>query len=776
MEKIQDIKSIGAAPESIDTEKLSAVFRKNLIWVILIFITTNLAAYLTLRYTKDLFESETQLKLDIKRDATEMGIKTIMADDENLNIVSGEIEQIKSRLFLNKLVDSLDLSISYFSIGKVLKDEMYRRSPFEVTAYKINPAHQDKPFHFDFAEGNKFRIRTDENGGNIEGSFNVPLTIDGTLISISKTKYFTEDDDNDYHFVLNSRQSLIDYLEQNLQVEPLNYNANTIRISFRDYNALKAYVVVSKMDSLYITYSNEQKNLANTQKIDWLNRELSQVEKRMEGFEDYFETFTLQNKSSDLTLDLKRTIAAINKVDSQRYELNKKLIELNTILGFVSANQFASITPPYKGMPESVNIHLEELLKATQGKEKLSLAYKDNTYAYKRKELELSTSRDQLFKKLTEIKKEWLSSMTEFGKRKEGLEREFASMPDKNTQFSKNQRFYKLYEEFYLSMMQSKAEFEIAQAGSTPDFKILSPATIPTIPISPKKFMIIGIGLVAGLVLNFFFIGLLYVLNNKITSVKEIEKNVSIPLLGAIPVTNHVTESIFHVIDNPKSVVSEAIRTLRTNLDFFISGGSNKIITISSTISGEGKSFLAVNLGGVLALSRKRVLLVDLDMRKPKGQKYPAGNDPTRGMSTVLIKKNKWQDCIVKTSLENFDFLPSGPHPPNPSELLLNGEFSEFLDEVRKAYDFIVIDTPPVGLVTDGIMAMKRSDLSIYVFRANYSSKDFLANLKRLIALNKISSISAVLNAMPLTTKNYGYGYYEDRTKVKKGWRKFFPG
>lgn len=755
---------------------MSAVFRKNLIWVILIFISTNLIAYLTLRYTNELFESETELKLDIKRDATELGIKTIMAEDENLNIVSGEIEQIKSRLFLNKLIDSLDLSISYFSFGKVLKTELYRRSPFEVITYKINSAHQDKPIYFDFREDNDFFLRVGEQGKSIIGTWGVPFTVDGTLMSIRKTKNFIEDDDNDYYFMLNSRQALTDYLEQNLQVNPLNFNANTIRISFRDHDALKAHVIVSKMDSLYITYSNEQKNLANKQKIDWLNNELSQVEKRMEGFEDYFEDFTLQNKSSDLTLDLKRTIAAINRVDSQRYELNKKLIELNSLLGLISSNQFASITPPYQSMSEAVNLRLEELQKATQAKEKLLLAYKDNTYAYKRKELELATQRDQLFKQLTEIKKEWLANMTELSKRKESLEREFAGMPDKNTQFSKNQRYYKLYEEFYLSMMQSKAEFEIAQAGSTPDFKILSPATLPEVPISPKKMMIIGIGLVAGIVLNFFFIGLMYLLNNKITSIKEIEKSVNIPLLGAIPVTNHVTESIFHVIDNPKSVVSEAIRTLRTNLDFFISGSTNKIITISSTISGEGKSFLAVNLGGVLALSRKHVLLVDLDMRKPKGAKYPSGENPSCGMSTVLIKKHKWQDCIVKTSLENFDFLPSGPHPPNPSELLLNGEFSEFLEEVKKAYDFIVIDTPPVGLVTDGIMAMKRSDLSIYVFRANYSSKDSLTNLKRLISLNKINSISAVLNAMPMTTRNYGYGYYEDRTKVKRGWRKFLPG
>lgn len=767
-----DIKT-PTSPDSIDTEKLVAVIRKNLIWIILVFLATNLIAYLTIRYTKDLFESESELKLDIKRDATELGIKT-MIDDQNLNIVSGEIEQIKSKLFFSKLLDSLDLSVSYYSVGQVLKDEMYKRSSFLVIPISINPAHFDLPIYFDFLESNKFSIQIGEKGSIGEGIFGVPITYNGTTITIEKTRYFVENDGNTYYFVLNSRSKLIEFLSKNIQVDPLNFNANTIRISFQDYNALKAYDIVNKIDSLYITYSNLQKNLANKQKIDWLNQELSQVEKRMEGFEDYFENFTLKNKSSDLTLDLKRTIAAINKVDSQRYELNKKILEINPLLEAIASGKLTMGNQPYRFLPEYLNKRIEELYKITQERDKLSLAYNENTFAFRQKEQELNSIRDQVFTQLADIKKQWLASMAELNQRKIKLEQEFAEMPDKNTQFSKNQRFYKLYEEFYLSMMQSKAEFEIAQAGSTPDFKILSPANLPDQPISPRRYLIVGIGLVAGVVFNFFLIGILYLLNNKITSAKEVERVTNVPLLGVIPTSRLTTETIFHVIDNPKSVVSEAIRTLRTNLEFFNTGGKSKVITITSTISGEGKSFLAMNLGGVLALSRKKVVLIDLDMRKPKTEKYPAGNDAGKGMSTILIKKNEWKDCVVTTSLENFDFIPSGPHPPNPSELLLNGEFTDLLEELKNVYDFIVIDTPPVGLVTDGIMAMKRSDLSIYVFRANYSHKDFMHNLLRVITINKLSHVSSVLNAMPMNNNYYGYGYYEDRTAAKGSWRKLF--
>lgn len=771
MKQQSDFGNSKSSVEGIDFEKLTTVSKKNLVWVIFIFFAANLTGYLTIRYTRDLFESESELKLDIKRDATDLGIKTVI-EDQSLNIVSGEIEQIKSKLFLSQLVDSMDLGISYYSIGKVLIDEMYKRSPFDVSVLKINKAHYDDPIYFDFQEDDNFQLRIGEDGKKVNGAFGNVVKVDGSEFKIIKTILYEENDGNDYYFILNSRGKLVDYLSQNLKVDPLNFNANTIRISFKDHNALKAYEIVNHINSLYILYSNQQKNLANMQKIEWLNKELVQIEKRIEEFEDYFEDFTLKNKSNDLTIDLKKTINTINKLDSQRYDLNKRVIELNTLIDELQSHK-ESLAYPRK-LPESITKRLEDLQKITQDRDRLSLAYNENTFAYRQKEQELITLRDNLFAQLSSLKKELLTTLVEISQKREKLESEFIQMPDKNTQYTKNQRYYKLYEEFYLSMMQSKAEFEIAQAGSTPDFKILAPATLPIIPISPKKNIILAIGFIAGIVLNIFFIGFLYLINNKIISIKELENGMRVPILGAIPVTHHATETIFHVIDNPKSVISEAIRTLRTNLEFFSSSGDSKVISISSTISGEGKSFLAVNLGGVIALSRKKVVLVDLDMRKPKNDKYPAGSDSDKGMSTILIKKNTWKECLIHTSLENFDFIPSGPHPPNPSELLSNGEFIEFLEELKTYYEFIIIDTPPVGLVTDGIMAMKRSDLSIYVFRANYSNMDFMHNLLRIVTLNKLKNISAVLNAMPVNSKNYGYGYYEDRTPLKKRWKKLF--
>ncbi|MCX8489811.1 MAG: hypothetical protein ORN54_01955, partial [Cyclobacteriaceae bacterium] len=591
---MENSKPINISPlEGIDFDKLRSVVQKNKWWILFFFIICNTAAYLSIRWIKDLFESESEMKLEIKKDATELGFKNIV-EDQNLNLISGEIEQIKSKVFFSRLIDSLDIGTSYYSIGNVLTNEMYQRSPFVVMSEGDVSLLLDQNVYINIIDQSTFKIKTAPDGEYLDKKFNEVFNFNGANITIRPSKYF-EINNNKYFFIIHSKGSLISYLAQNISVSPLNFNANTIRVAFKDHNAKKAYDIVNKIDSLYIYYSGEQKNLANRQKIDWLNNELGQVEKKMENFEDYFENFTLQNKSSDLSQDLKRTIIAINATDSARFQLTKKIRQLNNIIEQINDNKLPFSLQQQRFLPEYVNKKLEDLNKLQQDRDRLALAYNENTFAFRQKEKEVSLAKEIIFKQLTELKSDWLKTLAELRQSKENLEKGFATMPDKNTQYSKNQRFYKLYEEFYLSMMQSKAQFEIAQAGNVPDFKILSPASLPTAPISPKKLLILGIGLVASLVVNFFFIGISYLLNNKITSAQEVERSIHVPLLGIIPSTHRKSNSLFQVVDNPKSMVSESFRSLRTNLDFFTIGGHKKIITVTSTISGEGKSFMATN-------------------------------------------------------------------------------------------------------------------------------------------------------------------------------------
>jgi len=761
LESSDYIKTPLETAETLDFNKLLTILRTYWIWIVLIFIVVNSAAYLFIRYTKNVYRSDSEIKLDVKRDATGFGIKNIV-EDPDVNIISGEIELIQSKLFLNRVLDKSSFQISFVSVGRVLNDEMYNNRPVNITLYADKHSFYNTKIEFSDAGDNHYKLNIPARNISADGIYGEKVVVGDLTMKLDKNESFIRGDEVGYYFIINSRDVLLDYLRNNLIAEPQNYDANTIRVSFKDYNPFKAQAVLNKIDSIYLQYSYEQKNLANKQKIDWLSNELNQIENRMEDYEDYFENFTLKNKTNDLDADLGRTILAMSRLDSQRYELTRRIRETEQLAIGIGQGNFIAPVWLRTMLPGTINNNLDKLADLEFEQERLKLSHHEVTLTFRQKQKAVESLRKTTIAQLSDLRTDWNRRLEELTTRKRSLEKEFAAFPDKNTEFTKNQRFYKLYEEFYLSLMQSKSQFEIAQAGTTPDFKILSPASLALRPISPNSVMIAGIGLVLSFVVNFLFIAVLYLLNNKITNLGELEKVKSAPVLGAIPVSRSVAGNGLHVLNYPRSMVSEAIRSLRTNLDFFNIKSKEKVIAISSTVSGEGKSFVAMNLGAVLGMSNKRVILIDLDMRKSKMDLLGQSVDPSKGISTILIRKHAWEDCVVSTALENLDFIPAGPHPPNPSELMLNNEFDELINSLRASYDFIILDTPPVGLVTDGIMAMRHADISIYVFRANYSKKDFLTNLRRIISLNKFSNITTVLNAVPGSGKTYGYGYYDD--------------
>ena len=256
--------------------------------------------------------------------------------------------------------------------------------------------------------------------------------------------------------------------------------------------------------------------------------------------------------------------------------------------------------------------------------------------------------------------------------------------------------------------------------------------------------------------------------------------NQGVSLIGIVPsYESQIPVSQLIVDKNPKSIISEAFRSIRTNLAFIDSSPGSKLVSISSTISGEGKTFVAINIAGILAFTGKKVVLIDLDMRKPKIHKgFGVKNDV--GMSNLLTGEHTIEECFNSSSIENLKFITAGPTPPNPSELILSEKLEQVITELKTQFDYVVIDNAPVGLVTDGIATLRKSDYPIYVFRANYSDKHFIQNLIRLKKENHITKLTAILNDVDLSKKQYGYsygynygygygaGYYSDDIKAKK--------
>jgi len=310
-------------------------------------------------------------------------------------------------------------------------------------------------------------------------------------------------------------------------------------------------------------------------------------------------------------------------------------------------------------------------------------------------------------------------------------------------------------------LIEKKTEYSISKAGFVSENVVLQKGNIPNTPISPNKVVAYIVPMFIALLLSFAIIALRYISHDEISSINEISKHLSssIPILGMIPKSLIKIPSSQLLVDkNPKSLIAEAFRSVRSNLQFISNEDGPKVIAITSTISGEGKTFVSINLAGIIAFSGKKVVLIDLDMRKPKIH-LGFNVDNNNGMSTLLIGKDALENCIKKSNLENLDFITAGPIPPNPSELVISKKMDELIAHLKTIYDVIVIDNPPVGIVSDGIAMIYKADYPIYVFRADYSKRVFIQNVDRLYNEGNMHKLCIILNGLDIERKSYSYSY-----------------
>jgi len=766
--------------DGVDFDKLKQILRNSSIWVLLIVLLTNTLSFLYIRYTKPVYSSESILKLDIKSDAGLLGISDPFEQD--IKGLSGEIEILKSRLFASKVVDAVGMKVSYFHPGRShLYDERYGNSPFIVDYTDVSSAILDIPIDIKIIDDKSFLLGYKQGDIEIKDKYNFDELIktDRFELVINKTKYFDQQKDLvDFYFTLNSKSKLIDYFKKNISVEPVSYKANTIKISISDHNKYKAKALLKAIDTIYLEYTKSAKNLAVEQKIAFLADQMEKTSRDLESFEDYFETFTIKNRTTDLSKDLNNTILLLNQLDSQSFNIRNQIIAVDLAIEQLEDNTHINII----NMPNSISELLAEHAALKEERELKLNNYNDKTQVIKRLDTKIELAKSVSITRLMAYKENLINTQQKVAKNRKLLENEFIELPAMGTSYNKNRRLYSLQEEFYFSLIQSKIELEIARAGTVTDFVVLSPASLPMAPIKPQKIIVLGGGLLASIVISFLFIALRYLMDDTVNSSKELERLTLAPILGAIPKYKREKLPVTRLVvtNNPKSAISESLRSVRTNMEFLGLGNENKVLSITSTVSGEGKTFVAVNLGAIFAFSGLKVVVVDLDMRKPKVHMAFQDEILDRGTSTVLIGKNTVEECLKNTEVKGLQYISAGPMPPNPSELILGANFDRFIDELKSKFDIVMLDTPPVGLVTDGVLVMKKSDLPIYVVRSEYSKKSYLKSVNRLISNQKFRDLSIIFNSVG-SEGSYGYGYgygsgyyVEEESWAKSKFGKFF--
>ncbi len=771
--------------ESFDLERFWYVLKRSKYWIIgFIFLVVS-GAYLYVRYTKPLYKSDSIIKLEFQSEANALGLANAF-NAQDQNEISGEIELLRSKLFFSRVVEAADLDVSYHLYGRYLTDERYKNSPFVVSHKILNTSYYDFPFDVEIISSDEFELTYTKNGSEVVNQyrFGEEIRTSDFNFLIEKTSFFTEDLKRVFYFTVNSRDALINYLQSRVEVIPENFSAKTIRVSLTDHNRFKARDLVNLIDSLYLDYTREVKNQALEQKISFLDEQIEKTEDKLQEYENYFERFTIENRTTNLNEDLNRTIDQLAQLDSVIFSLKKRIKDVQRLENQLKANLTLSLNPISIGrLPTALDQQLDEYISLTQERELKLGSYNETSYIIQQVDSKLTKSRINLTSLFSGYRKSMDDRLTLMESQRSALEVNLSSLPSMRTEFGKTNRVYSLEEEFMLSLQQSKIGLEITRAGTVTDNVILSSASLPGAPIKPQKFMIMAAAIVMGVVVSLVFLLIKYLAHNKVAGIKELEKLVNVPVLGSIPkyTRNDLDHTALVVKSNSKSSLSEALRTMRTNMDFIDAKNGSKLVSITSTVPGEGKTFVAANLGAIIAMTNQKVCIVDLDMRKPKVHLAFGGVSSQDGMSTLITKKSNLKASIQKTEIENLHFVSAGPTPPNPSELLLQNEFEDLLAELKKQFDVVILDTPPVGLVTDARLAMVKSDIQLYVVRADYSKRNFSKVINDLKASGQFCNITVVLNAISSTPgygygygNGYNYGYYEDGVKKNSVLSKIF--
>jgi capsular exopolysaccharide synthesis family protein len=772
----------------IDFQKFRLIVQKSLIWIILIIAVSVLSSYLYIRYTVPIYESSSTLKLEMKNDVDALGIPGMQAP-ATFNNLSGEIELLKSDLIYEQVIEELgDLGISYYSKGRIKDEERFRNSLFEIDLKYIHPDLMDRKIDIQVEDERHCTLKYNLYGKSYENRITFEKPFKNDHFSMIMHRNFdskNQFDQDDFYIVVNSKNALLSMIEENLVVRILNPTANTLNILYQDPNPLKAKAIVDCVNRVYLKNTLELKNQASKQTINFLNEQLQRTEEKLAESERQLEAFVAENKTNSIRDIYTQSLSQIKEIDKEIHAINLQLNRLSAIQDAFEKGDtlsYHSLAGSSKTLSEFSEL-MDRILQKKNELKALQYTSNSNTLAFQYLQNEIQSMEKTLQKSTKDGREMLLSELEKLETEKRIIEKEVKNLPEKETEYNRLKRLYDLNEKFYLLLIDKKAEFGISEAGTIPDFQVLSPANLPGSAVFPKKMDVYLIGVGGGIVLSLLLIGIRFITNNTIDSVEEIERVLNVPILGVVPFHKSKSRhSKMVVTENPKSELAEAIRSIRTNLDFMApESGKSKILSITSTISSEGKTFVSVNLGAVISMSNQKVILLDLDMRKPKLHlALDSSND--YGMSNLLIGRMELDEVIRKTLYDNLDYISSGPPPPNPSELILLPEMDEIIEKLGEKYDVIIMDSPPIGLVTDGIILMKKADIPVYILKAEYSKKGFLKSIGKLQQQKGINHLSLILNGFKRRNQSaygygYGYGYgYEDQGYYEDKDKKRFFG
>ena len=756
-------------------EYVRRYFRYWYLFPIFLFLALT-AAFFYLQISQPVYSSKSSILIKEEKSigGSQGDILTEMSSQFGGNkVVENEQEIIKSQNLMEQVIKELSLDVAYTAKDGLRTINLYKKSPVLIIPEVITDFGMEEPLVIHVIDSTHFRFNEEERVFTMGQRFNNAW---GAFVVKAGSK--SEFSDMEVHFT--DIKNLAEQMLKRFKVEQPNLKSTVLELTYEDTDVQRSKDVLNKLLDVYVQASLSDKNTEASNTLKFIENRLGLITGELGDVEKDVESYKTNQGITDISAESQLFLENIKENDSKLNEVNTKISILESVDNYIQNAGEGAVAPATYMIDDPV---LVSLLTKFNELELQRERYARTTTAKNPLLETINTQLEGTRQSIRENVQNLKRGMAVTKKNLEGINTRFSaglrSIPKKEREFVGIKRQQSIKEELYLYLLQKREETALAYAATVTDSRLIDAPITAFKPIKPKKAVVwLGAG-IAGFAIPLLLINLLFMLNNTVQRREEIEKVTHSSVLGEI---GHMKtalgqpgeESIIKMTS--RSAVAEQFRALRTNLQY-LGDGTCRVLMFTSSIGGEGKSFISINLAASLAYSDKKVLLMGMDLRKPTLHERLAVPNK-QGVSNCLIGHGNYRDFIQPTGVHpRFHVLTSGPIPPNPSELLSNGRLPILLAELRKEYDYILIDSPPYGLVTDSALIAEHVDATLYIVRYNYTVLDHLKRIGELQRARRFSNLSVIFNGVNYGAGygygygygGYGYGYYAEEGSAKGG-------
>jgi capsular exopolysaccharide synthesis family protein len=765
----------GGIVDARDLRVAIRIFAKN--WYIVV-VALGLSAVLSYLYSyklADVYGASTQILLKDREVYNyqsqvyqSIGYVGVYSDIVNQKRVLTSYDMI------NTTLDKLDFDISFSVVGRFKTKPVYGNLPFKVEYDVLDARMYDQPLDLRIADHEHYELGYSSGGEMVRRRhrFGEPVRTKDFLLRVTAASFINADNvanytETDYQFTRHQRNALVGMWRSRMTITNHEYTT-ILQVAVEDERPERAKLFLDTLSKVYIDYTLRSEFDINQNTLNYIERQLDEVTSILEAHEQEMQQFRENKDILNLSKEENLYFEELVRYDQMRRARLLDLRALDDLERYIltTESETEPLVPPASFIMDDV--YLSRTLNELYG-----MQIQRNSMLYSGTGMNPGVTRfDESFNRLRGDLIDYIRNQREAIKgRMSDIEdqiRDYEALlrtvPRNQRDMLNIQRRLQVNEKMYLFLLEKRATTGVARAGIVPQTKVIEKARLLGV-VKPDKVKILYTFLLGGLVASMVVVFVRIMFYDRIENADQLKEVTTLPIYGEIIASDKAEENYVVVDSDPKAAITESFRTVRTNLEY-VPGpeGVGKVVMLTSYRPNEGKTFCSVNLSAILAKAGKRVLLLELDLHKPKVATGLNMSSPT-GLSNVLIGKIPWREAVLPTQFENFFVMLSGPTPPNASELVLSKHLHTMFTEARHEFDYVIVDTPPVGLITDALLMMRHTDATLFVMNTRFANKDHVNNALEALSGSAARNQGFVLNGVRMKKSkyyyntNYGYGY-----------------